>query len=500
MYLAPEGAALWFDHIRSSSLELHWQPVEGALLYSIEIKPNVEGFPMIVEKSQQMITVDNLSPDTEYEFMLVTSVDFGRTDPSYATQKTVVASPLVTIDTVRSSEFEVSWENDESCNEYKVSMVPPSGQIFHDRNVVKVTDVLPDSDFTLDVVCSVDFGESDTAKIQVTSVIAPPQPVLESVRSTSAVLKWSNNEAIYSRFEVKLVSSESNELSILSGDNLVLDELSPNSDYIIQFDAYTINGEHCDTLQISLRTAPSPPEVILDSIRSSTADLLWNGALDFEYFEVTFEPSVGFLPDKIYGSSLSLENLQPGTTFNCKIVGVTESSRSDEFETSFTTAPASPLASIDTVRTSEMTISWDSVEGSTHAELTFFPEVDYANSEGRIKVLSHDYIAKQLSPSTDYQVSLSLVMNGNTKTDPVIMHRRTAPPAPIVVASDITSSQVQLAWSTIEDISHYVLDVFPKTEQVPDKLQEWRFTFFTCDKCSAPLSLHRLSIFAVLSI
>ena len=74
-------------------------------------------------------------------------------------------------------------------------------------------------------------------------------------------------------------------------------------------------------------------------------------------------------------------------------------------------------------------------------------------------------------------------MNGNTKTDPVIMHRRTAPPAPIVVASDITSSQVQLAWSTIEDISHYVLDVFPKTEQVPDKLQEWRFTFFTCDKC-----------------
>ena len=487
---APEGALLWFDHIRSSSLELHWQSVEGAQLYSIEARPDVIGFPMIVEKSQQMISVDHLEPDTEYEFILVTSVDFGRTDPSHAVQKTVVAAPVTSIDTVRSSEFEISWPIDEQCDDYQITMLPPSGQIFHEINHVKVTDVLPQSSFTINVVCLVEFGESDVSTIQVDTIIAPPEPVLTEVRSTSAKLNWVNRNEEYSRFEVKLISADSSELMVLSEDNLVLEELEPNTEYIIQFDAYTIAGEHCDTVEMTLQTAPPPPSLVFDSIRSSTVDLVWNGDVSFDHFEVAFQPSVGFLPPKIFGSSLSIENLQSETTFACTIVGVTSSGKSDEFSTTFTTAPAPPSATISNVKTSEMKIEWDLIDLATHAELVIFPQVDYANEDGFIKTISTEYLARELSPSTDYSVSLSLVINANTRTDSVIMRRRTAPPAPIIMASGITSSQVQLAWSTIDDISHYVLDVFPKTQQVPDKLQESGMLNLTCFKY--PTDLIRL--------
>lgn len=427
---------------------------------------------MIAEKTQQMISIDNLQPDTEYEFILITSVDFGRTDPSHASQRTVVAAPAANVESVRSSEFEISWPVDDQCDDYHVTMMPPSGQIFHENNHVRVTDVLPKSSFTIDVVCVVAFGESDTTNVHVNTVIAPPQPTLDEIRSTVAKVSWQNQNDQFSRFEIKLITSDSNELLVISEDNLVLDLLNPSTGYIIQFDAFTMSGEHCDSVELSFKTAPSPPSIIFDAIRSSAVDLVWNGDVAFDHFEMTFEPSVGALPNQIFGSSLSIANLQSKTTFTCTIVGVTDTGKSDAFTTSFTTAPEPPYSMITNVKTSEMNIEWDMIPEATHAELTIFPEVSYLNEAGFIKVISTEYVARELTPETDYEVSLSLVINGNTRTDPVIMSRRTAPSAPIVVASGITSSEVQLGWSTIDEISHYVLDVFPKTEQVPDKLQE----------------------------
>ena len=63
------------------------------------------------------------------------------------------------------------------------------------------------------------------------------------------------------------------------------------------------------------------------------------------------------------------------------------------------------------------------------------------------------------------------VMDSNTKTTKVNLNRRTAPEAPILAAQEITSSRMSLSWSATERISHYILDVFPKTEQVPDNFQ-----------------------------
>ena len=62
-------------------------------------------------------------------------------------------------------------------------------------------------------------------------------------------------------------------------------------------------------------------------------------------------------------------------------------------------------------------------------------------------------------------------MDSNTKTTKVNLNRRTAPEAPILAAQEITSSKMSLSWSATERISHYILDVFPKTAQVPDNFQ-----------------------------
>jgi hypothetical protein len=125
---APEEAELWFDHIRSSSLELHWKPVPGALLYSISMTPTLPGFPTIVTANEQMLSVSNLEPDTEYEFEVITSVDFGRTDPAIANQKTVIAPPVVSLDDVRSTWLDMSWKDQSECEKYEVQIIPNIGQ------------------------------------------------------------------------------------------------------------------------------------------------------------------------------------------------------------------------------------------------------------------------------------------------------------------------------------------------------------------------------------
>ena len=63
------------------------------------------------------------------------------------------------------------------------------------------------------------------------------------------------------------------------------------------------------------------------------------------------------------------------------------------------------------------------------------------------------------------------IINQYTRTSPVVLTGNTAPEAPIIVAADITSSKMRIEWSQIEGISHYVLNIYPKIEQVPDNLQ-----------------------------
>jgi len=90
--------------------------------------PTLPGFPTIVTANEQMLSVSNLEPDTEYEFEVITSVDFGRTDPAIANQKTVIAPPVVSLDGVRSTWLDMSWKDQSECEKYEVQIIPNIGQ------------------------------------------------------------------------------------------------------------------------------------------------------------------------------------------------------------------------------------------------------------------------------------------------------------------------------------------------------------------------------------
>ena len=90
--------------------------------------PTLPGFPTIVTANEQMLSVSNLEPDTDYEFEVITSVDFGRTDPAIANQKTVIAPPVVSLDGVRSTWLDMSWNDQSECDKYEVQIIPNIGQ------------------------------------------------------------------------------------------------------------------------------------------------------------------------------------------------------------------------------------------------------------------------------------------------------------------------------------------------------------------------------------
>ena len=55
MISAPVGADLWFDHIRSSSLVVHWKPIDDALKYYLVVTPDIGDFTM--QKMSQYIEI-----------------------------------------------------------------------------------------------------------------------------------------------------------------------------------------------------------------------------------------------------------------------------------------------------------------------------------------------------------------------------------------------------------------------------------------------------------
>ena len=252
---------------------------------------------------------------------------------------------------------------------------------------------------------------------------------------------------------------------------ILLDTLEPDQQYIFVMDSFTESGVQADSIELIFQTAPSPPEIMFQEITSYRALLYWNNITNFDFYKVGFEPDVGFVPEKIFGQILEIQNLQENTTFTVSIVGVINGVETDSYRTTFKTAPTPPTAKLSNVRTSEFEINWTEVENANFYELEFFPRPDYL-PDGIIRVNdAASYIATSLASDTDYQIVLSAVIDDFTRTSPVTLNRKTAPEAPIVVAKDITSTKMSLDWSHVEGIAHYILNIFPKIEKVPDNLQ-----------------------------
>ena len=178
------------------------------------------------------------------------------------------------------------------------------------------------------------------------------------------------------------------------------------------------------------------------------------------------------IPPKIMGTRLPLANLPSLTAYNVTLMGVGDGFTTDTSNTVFLTAPASPDVFISNVTTSEFVISWSPVPEAATVEIEIFPyTIGIPAGIVNMPQTNNHYTFKNLEPSTRYYTKLSCIVNGRTRTNIVEQSQVTAPEAPVVYAQNVTSSKMDIRWTAVEDVGHYVFTIFP---QPPGMLSEFQ--------------------------
>jgi hypothetical protein len=66
----------------------------------------------------------------EYHFEWVAIFDFGKTDPTSASQTTTPKPPNVKFSITRSTSFQVEWDDQDYCQDYNLKLIPAAEERF----------------------------------------------------------------------------------------------------------------------------------------------------------------------------------------------------------------------------------------------------------------------------------------------------------------------------------------------------------------------------------
>ncbi|CBY31468.1 unnamed protein product [Oikopleura dioica] len=140
----------------------------------------------------------------------------------------------------------------------------------------------------------------------------------------------------------------------------------------------------------------------------------------------------------------------------------------------FETAPSPPEVSVSAVRTDEFTISWSEVANASLIEIAVVPAPELSG-DGVFKLNSADrqFTLERLDAETVYHVTLKALIQSVIVTDSIQLNQLTAPLPPVVYATEIRSSSMEIQWTTIPEAAHYVLDVYPRPESLPGSAEEY---------------------------
>ena len=95
-----------------------------------------------------------------YQFVWVAIFDFGRTDPTEATQSTAPPPPVVKFTNIRSTEFQVGWIDQDYCKEYNLQFIPAAEErIRKNRSSHRIANLKADTEYQAIVSCNVLYGK-----------------------------------------------------------------------------------------------------------------------------------------------------------------------------------------------------------------------------------------------------------------------------------------------------------------------------------------------------
>nr|CAB3265300.1 receptor-type tyrosine-protein phosphatase eta-like [Phallusia mammillata] len=487
---APEN--LKFDDVTSSSVQLSWDSVNGALHYVISMSKNDNDDTIdksSLSTNDTSTTFLNLNAGTQYWFTVkAVGHEELTSDSSHEIRDTTLPSAPsdVRVNSVNSTTIDLTWDNQKGATGYQISVSKTNQDAYFVNTVSNFTSIsnLESGDvYTFIVVAMGTRGRlSDVASDPISQQTAPASPrnfQSSDVTTTSLTLSWDDvNGAVY---YVINVYNENDDVTSSTTEKtfMTLTSLMSGSNYRFTVTAVgLVNLTGVTSQAISETTLPSrPSSVTVSDVTTNTVELEWNAQKGAENYVVTIENNEGIVNMSVESGSgavtgVTVENLPAGTWHEFVIysVGVKDRINRNGSDTARKqTVPSTPTDVVVTeVNVSSIGLWWKSVIGAQSYNIRV-RSVDPDENEV-ILTTSETFISiESLSAGTAYDFYVTAVGEENQSSAESHVVRETTIPniAGIPKVDDVTNSSVTLSWDDVRGAISYVIKVrFQSTSDV----------------------------------
>ncbi|XP_072096758.1 tenascin isoform X6 [Mobula birostris] len=440
-------------------------------------------------------SIAELQPDTEYEVSLVSKRGDMKSVPATNIFTTDLDPPR-NLQNVSQTEDSITlqWKNSRAgATDYKVKFSPLAGGEHMETTVqrstqrattIKISDLLPGTEYGFGVSAIKDNRESAPATINVaTDLDSPKDLTVTKTTENTITVEWKRPLAVIDRYYIIYISSsgERNEEMVpAEAVSYILSGLQPAAEYTIILIAQrgklksSASTTSASTEPLDNTTAHSPstdiakPEnLVVTNVTSTSFRLSWAahiGAFD-SFLLIVKDVKGSGRPLKISRlpgqHTADIQGLVPGTDYTVDLYGVVQGHLSQPLTEIARTDSELDNLTVSDVTSGSLRLSWTA--GGPYENLV----VEIKDSDGlfnpQVYTLPGDQQSldiPDLPAATDYEISLHGIIHGQP-TKPLYTEAHTAskPEISNLMITNLTSDGFTVSWTANGAFESFVVDV-----------------------------------------
>ncbi|XP_066224583.1 phosphatidylinositol phosphatase PTPRQ isoform X2 [Saccopteryx leptura] len=424
----------------------------------------IEGGPNITMplKHDNKITVDNLTPGTEYNFFLSIISGTKLSDVYYVPAvKTCLEAPSNILEgKVTDSSIEILWTRaDGNFQHYEITCINCAAAFVVQKVVHEVatfSDLEPARVYTFSIRTEQEGFKDSTPNIKEIQTAPSAVEFLNHSRNSDTVtVSWPSPRSLLDGYIISISSEGLLKEKILSSTKRVFtfDSLSPGTDFSIS--VVTTKGlkrSHPTVLMVS--TYPDPPsDLLILGQEENTIYLSWKLPQGgFEKFQVSYFMTPG--KEKLfkviaYGNKAKVKNLTPGVDYMFHVKTVRGKDYSVPVMKKVTTKPSKICGlTLKAVNTSSANLMWNPTETNfTHYKI-YISNRTFAQ-EYLIWGMMTEYTVTDLTPGGIYNITVHRVKD-NVEGSGTFIRVVAEPEKPEKLeAFNISAHSFSLHWSLL---------------------------------------------------
>nr|KAF6370255.1 protein tyrosine phosphatase receptor type Q [Myotis myotis] len=467
----------------STSVILFVQTPDIGVFDGIQIV--TEGGPNVTRplKHDNKITVDNLTPGTEYNFFVSIISGTKLSDVYYVPAvKTCLESPSIIHEgKVTDSSIEILWNRaDGNFQHYEITCIN-CADIFMVQKVVQeaatFSNLEPATMYTFSIRTEKEGFKDSTPNIKEIQTAPSAVEFMNHSRNSSAVtVNWPSPRSLLDGYIISISSERLTKEEILPSTKrtFTFDNLSPGTDFSVSI--ITTKGlKRSHPIVLMVSTCPDPPsDLLILGQEENTIYLSWKFPQGgFEKFQVSYcmtSRKEKLFKVIVYGNKVQVKNLTPGVDYMFHVKTVRGKDYSVSVMKKVTTKPEKPekLKAFN-ISAHSFSLHWSLPSGHAegfHVDLVpdsgFVTIKDLGGGEYQVDVSS-------AVPGTRYDVTISSI-SATTYSSPVsrtVTTNVTKPGPPVFLAGErVGSAGILLSWNTPPNPNGRIISYVVKYKEV----------------------------------